>query len=418
MSFLREHLSRFAGGAGSKPRVYADAAAATPLSPHASKELVRLLDVYGNAGGLHSEAVAAQEVMEESRKVVANAIGAHADEIVFTASGTESNNLALTGVLRAALQKHGSVHAVTCSIEHTSVLEPLFALETEGLTLTILQVDSEGLISLKDIAAAITDKTVLVSIQMVNSEVGTIEPIQEIAKEIRKARTSRFDLEEPEPRSNLEVLPLYLHTDASQAPLWLPLKVEKLGVDMLTLDAQKIMGPKGVGALFVKRGTVIEAVTLGGGQEGGLRSGTQNPPLVGSFAVALKDAQHTAEENAKIIADVREHCFAEIKKLLPDVLLNGPAFEHRVANNLNISVPGLDAQMAVIALNVEGVAASTRSACDIGGDEPSHVIQALGVPKKLAGTAIRLTLLPTATRADAAYIAESLAKVAQRYRES
>ena len=397
-------------------RVYADAAACTPLSPAARAELVRLLDVYGNAGGLHSEAVEAKEALESARSTVALAIGAHADEVVFTASGTEANNLALAGVLRVVMQKHGPVHAVTSAIEHTSVLEPLFALEKEGLTLTILKVDSEGLVSLKDIAAAITDKTVLVSIQLVNSEVGTIEPIHEIAKEIRRDRSQRSDLNSGSSRSDLKSLPLYFHTDASQAPLWLPLKVEKLGVDLLTLDAQKIMGPKGVGALFVKRGTTIEPQILGGGQESGLRSGTPNTPLVGAFAVALSEAQTNVTHAVNKLADVRDYCFAEIKKLLPDVLLNGPAFENRIANNVNISIPKLDAQMAVIALNVEGVAASTRSACDVGGEEPSHVIQALGIAKELAGTAIRITFLPTATKADAAFIAQALLKVAQKYR--
>ncbi len=381
--------------------MYADAAAATQLSKNAKAELVRLLDVYGNAGGLHSEAVAAQNVLEESRKKVAEAIGAHADEIIFTASGTEANNLGIGGVLRPLLLQHGEVHAVTSAIEHTSVLEPLFALEKEGLKLTIVQVDSEGLVNPKDVAAVITDKTVLVSIQLVNSEVGVIEPIQEIAKQLRKS-----------PKK------IYFHTDASQAPLWVDLRVEKLGVDLLTLDAQKIMGPKGVGALFAKRGTNIEPQILGGGQEGGLRSGTPNIPLVGSFAVALTDAQKNVEDAAQKITEVRDYCFDEIKKLLPDVILNGPKFENRVSNNLNISIPNLDAQMAVIALNVEGVAASTRSACDVGGDEPSHVIQALGIPKQLAGTAIRFTFLPTATKAEAKHIAESLNKVAARYAES
>jgi cysteine desulfurase len=388
-------------------RVYADAAASTPLSPAAKAELVRLLDLFGNAGGLHAEAVAAKEVVEESRVAVAAAIGAHTDEIVFTAGGTEANNLALTGVLRPLLKKYGKVHAVTSAIEHSSVLEPLVALQNEGLALTVLPVDSEGLVSPKDLREAITDKTVLVSIQLVNSEVGTIEPIQELAKQVRKIKKDRTS-----------DLPLYFHADASQAPLWLPLKVEKLGVDMATLDAQKIMGPKGVGALFIKRGASIEPQILGGGQEGGLRSGTPNTPLIGAFAVALGEAQKNVEENAKKIADVRDHCFAEIKKLLPDAILNGPMFENRVANNLNISVPGLDAQMAVIALNVEGVAASTRSACDVGEEEPSHVLQALGMPAQLAGTAIRITFLPTATKADAQFIAESLHKVTGRYRES
>ena len=387
----------------SKRRVYADAAAATPLSNAAKAELVRLLDVYGNAGGLHAEAVKAKDVLESSRKTVAETIGAHNDEIFFTASGTEANNLALAGVLRPLLHQ-GSAgqapHVITSAIEHSSILQVLFALEKDGLEITILPVDSEGLVNPKDVAAAIKENTALVSIQLVNSEIGTILPIQEIAKHLRKNSKK-----------------IYLHTDASQAPLWLQLKVEKLGVDLLTLDAQKVLGPKGVGALFIKRGTTVEPQMLGGGQEAGLRSGTPNTPLVGAFAVAIKEAAKNAEESAKNITEVRDYCFVEIKKLLPDAILNGPEVENRVANNLNISIPGLDAQMAVIALNVAGVAASTRSACDVGDDEPSHVIQALGIPKNLAGTAIRFTFLPTATQADATFIAQALATVALLYKD-
>jgi cysteine desulfurase len=407
MKFLREHLSRFAGVSRAKTRVYADAAAATPLSGTVKAELLRLLDMYGNAGGLHREGIAAKEVIENARKTIAASIGAHEYEIFFTASGTEANNLAIAGCLRPLLQKHGQLHAITSAIEHSSVLEPLFALEKEGLQLTILPVDSEGLVSPKELAEAITDKTVFVSIQMVNSEIGTIEPIHELAKEVRAVRKGR--------KASQSDFPLYLHTDASQAPLWLQLKVEKLGIDLMTLDAQKILGPKGVGALYARRGTNIDPIIYGGGQENGLRSGTPNTPLVGAFAVALKDAQERYEENTNHVNEVREYCFAQMQKLLPDILLNGPTSPNRIANNLNVSLPRLDAQMAVIALDVEGVAASTRSACDVGDDEPSHVLQAVGTPKELAGTAIRITFLPDATKADADFIAKALYKVAQKY---
>jgi cysteine desulfurase len=389
-------------------RIFADAAAGTPLSLAARQELVRLLEVFGNAGGLHKEGQLAKAEMDKARDAVASAIGAHADEIIFTASGTEANNLGLVGILRPLLLKHGELSAITSAIEHSSVLEPLFALEEEGLNLVVLPVSGEGLVSPKVLKELINDQTVLVSVQLVNSEVGTIEPIQELAKVIRAVKKERDEAG----------LPLYFHTDASQAPLWLDIQVDKLGVDLLTLDAQKVLGPKGVGCLYVKRGTSIDSVIKGGSQEFGLRAGTQNTPLVGSFAVALTAAQQHIDTRVEKITTIREYCFEEIKKRIPTAVLNGPTVEYRVANNLNVSVPGLDAQMAVIALDVAGVAASTRSACDIGDEEPSHVIHALGIPKEMAGTAIRFTFLPDATKADAKAVAEALAKVSLKYRSN
>ncbi|HUD02990.1 MAG TPA: cysteine desulfurase family protein [Candidatus Paceibacterota bacterium] len=436
-----------------KKRVYADAAAATPLSTRSKSELVRLLPVYGNSGALHTEALEAKKELDTARKTIADAIGAHADEIIFTASGTEANNLAIQGVLRPLLQTYSELNAITSAIEHQSVLQPLAMLEREGLYTSELPVDEYGFISPEQLAEVINDETVFVSIQLVNSEIGTIQPIKEIAKVIRAERKRRglsgygnFSAEKlPEVASPVarqtpsktSPLPLYLHVDASQAPLWISLKVDSLGCDLLTLDAQKIQGPKGVGALYVRRGTTIEPVIWGGVQEHSLRAGTPNVPLAGAFAVALEDAQKEVESRVQKIAEVRDFCFKKIKEFLPDVMVNGPELERgpsllseskdgprslRVANNLNISIPHLEAQMAVIALDAEGVAASTRSACSPGSEEPSHVIKAilendLGPTAALrAGTAIRITFLPNATKNDALYIAEALKKVAKRYK--
>ncbi|MEI7720005.1 MAG: cysteine desulfurase family protein [bacterium] len=438
-----------------KTRIYADAAAGTPISKNATKELVQLLGVYGNAGALHKEALEAKAAMDEAREKIAKAIGAHSDEIIFTASGTESNNLAIQGILRPLLQERGELHAITCAIEHQSVLEPLRALEVEGLYVTELPVDSQGFVSLEQLKEAINEQTVFISIQLVNSEVGTIEPVHEIAKAIRQAKRSRANQLHPTPalgRSGplgqvqpslqggvaLPVLPLYFHTDAAQAPLWMPLRVDQLGVDLMTLDAQKVLGPKGVGCLYVRRGSDIEPVLRGGVQEFNLRAGTPNTPLAGSFGVAMAEAASGVEARAEKTAAMRDFLYTEIKKRIPDVLVNGPVLDlhlreaklhareekqnekrelkKRVANNLNISIPGLDAEMAVIALDVEGVAVSTRSACNIGSDEPSHVIKALGVSGAMSKTAIRITLLPDLTKKDALYIAEALVKVVKRYR--
>jgi cysteine desulfurase len=384
-------------------RIYADAAAATPLSPAARAELARLLELYGNPSALHKEALAAREELEQARASVAASIGAHADEIVFTSGGTEGNNLAIYGALRPLL-KNGPVHAIVSSIEHPSVLEPLYALQEEGLELTELPVSETGRVSPEDVRDAITERTAFVSVQFVNSEVGTIEPIKEIAKEIRHVKKMR------------ELRPLYFHCDASQAPLWKTVNVEKLGVDMLVLDGQKISGPKGVGALYIRRGATLVAQQLGGGQERGLRSGTENVALAGSFAVALAEAQATNDANAAQVSVVRNFLLQEILKVLPDAQVNGAIGDERVANNVHISIPHLDGEMAVIALDALGVAASTRSACDASEEEPSHVLVAMQLPPKRIKGAIRLTLLPSATKSDAIAIVKALQEVAQRYR--
>lgn len=389
-------------------RIYADAAAATPLSGAARKELTRLLGLYGNAGALHKEGVEAKKELERARASVAASVGAHADEIIFTASGTEANNLAISGLLRPMLLKDGEVHAITCAIEHQSVLEPLRALEREGLYVTTLDVDKEGLVDPEALRAALNEETALVSVQLVNSEVGTIEPVRELVRVLRKNERK-----------------IYFHTDASQAPLWVDINVEKLGVDLMTLDAQKVLGPKGVGALYVRRGTPIEPILWGGKQEQALRGGTENVAAAGAFAVALADAQSGVEERAKNMTEVRDYLWSEIKKLIPDAKHLGPSFMSdikdgpclRVANNLSVSVPGLEADMAVVSLDALGVAASTRSACSAGETEPSHVIKALGVPQEMAGTVIRLTLLPGATKRQARRIASALKETADRYRQ-
>lgn len=385
-------------------RIYADAAAATPLSARARREFERLLRVYGNAGALHREGLVAKQELERARTVVAECIGAHADEIVFTASGTEANNLAI-GLAKG--------HAITSAVEHSSVLEPLRA---SGAEITEVGVDNEGLLFPSAVAVAITPNTTFASIQLVNSEIGAIQPVREIGKELKRAKEK-----------------IYFHTDAAQAPLWIEINVERLGVDLLTLDAQKVLGPKGVGALYIRRGTPLHAQLLGGKQERGLRAGTENVPAVGAFAAALQDAKRGVEKRAAKMMRMRDYCWQEINKLVPDAIVNGPQVpakgkdEHnpnsplanlRVANNLNISVPRLDAQMAVVALDSLGIAASTRSACDVGSEEPSHVIKALGIAPELAGTAIRLTFMPDFSKRQARRIARALKETAERYRRN
>lgn len=381
-------------------RIYADAAASTPLSRRAKKELVRVLGLYGNPGALHREALAARKELERARRTIADAIGAHSDEIVFTASGTEANNLAIMGTLGPRLRLGEKLSAVTSVIEHQSVLAPLNALEREGLELLPVDVQPDGIVFPNAVPDAMRADTALVSVQLINSEMGAIQPIRDIAKALRRTETK-----------------VLLHVDASQAPLWMDLKVEKLGVDMMTLDAQKIMGPKGIGCLYIKRGTLIDPVIWGGGQEKGRRAGTENAPLAASFAAALKEAQGGAERRAKNTAAVRDFLWQEIAKMFPDAVLHGPRGEHRAANNINISIPGLDGQMCVVAMDAAGIAVSTRSACSTDDDEPSYVIAALGAPQKTAKEAVRITLLPDATKAQARRIAQALSEIATRYKK-
>jgi len=381
-------------------RIYADAAASTPLSRRAKKELVRVLDLYGNPGALHKEALAAKQELDASRKTIAEAIGAHADEIVFVASGTEANNLAILGALGPRLRMGEKLAAVTSVVEHQSVLAPLQALEREGLELSVVDVQQDGLIFANAVPDAMQANTALVSIQLINSEMGAVQPVRDIAKALRRTENK-----------------VLLHTDASQAPLWMDIKVEKLGVDMMTLDAQKVMGPKGIGVLYIKRGTLIDPVIWGGGQEKGRRAGTENAAAAASFAIALRDAQDGAQKRADKVSAVRDFLLSEIKKVLPDVVVHGPSGASRVANNLNISIPGLDGQMCVVAMDAAGIAISTRSACSTDDEEPSYVIAALGADKKTAGEAIRITLLPDATMADAKRIAQALSEIANRYKK-
>lgn len=376
----------------------------------------------GNPSSLHKEGAAAKRELEAAREDVAGAIKAHPDEIVFTSGGTEGNNLAIFGTLRPLLREHKEVHAITTAIEHPSVLEPLHALVKEGLVLTELGVGEDGLIDIKELRESITEYTALVSVQMVNSEIGTVQNIKEIAKEIRHARrrlaTPARALQKATPSltlaSSSEALP-YFHCDASQAPLWLPLAVESLGVDMLTLDAQKLFAPKGMGALYVRRSIYIEPIILGGGQEKGMRSGTESAPLAREFAAALLVAQNGVEERVRKISHLRNFTLEEIKRLIPDIVVNG-SIESRVANNLNISIPHLDGQMAVIAMDAEGVAISTRSACSEEDEELSYVLLAISASPEQAKSAIRITLMPDATDAEAKQIAQKLSEITLRYR--
>ena len=373
--------------------IYLDYASITPIDPKVRKEMVKWSREPLNPSSIHSLGIKAKKKLDESRKSAASFLNAHADEIVFTSGGTEANALALEGAGRAAyraFQKLGranpKLHLIISVIEHSSILETANMLEKHGVEVTRLPVDNNGLISLEQLKKSIKPETFLVSIMTANNEIGTIQPIREIAKIVRDARKiNKGDVEAKYP---------LFHTDACQAVLYEELNVEKLGIDLLTLDASKAYGSRGVGTLFVKRGTPIEPIIYGGGQENGLRSGTENIPGIVGFAKALEIIKNTElvkddkkvvnfsdmEKEGQRVGDLRDYFEREIKKIRSDATINA-ANAPRVPHISNITFPGIDAEILVLRLDAKGIFTSTKSAC-LRDEDESYVLRAIGADSK------------------------------------
>ncbi len=339
---------------------------------------------FGNPASIHAEGLAASRVLAAARLQCATTLHAHADEIVFTGSGTESNNVAIFGVVDALLAGKGKnaheLHVITSVIEHPSVLECFRILEERGVAVDYISVDERGLVNLKELKEKIRPNTCLVSIMYVNNEIGTIQPIAEIAKMIRREKKERGLRNAPgEKKQRIENTPLLFHTDASQAVLYCEMSVEKLGVDLLTIDGHKVYGPKGVGALFVRRDTKIKAVTVGGGQENGLRSGTPNIPAIAGLAKALQIADEERASETLRLTELRDYFISQIRaqfsEKFPNLQFNGDVQE-RIANNVNVSFPGIDNEFLVLQLDAKGIACSTKSSC-LRDEDESYVIAAL-----------------------------------------
>jgi cysteine desulfurase len=357
-------------------RIYLDHAAATPVDPRVHKAMEPFWsEAYGNPGAIHAEGVASKKAVNDARKKIATELGVHADEIIFTGSATESCNLALIGTVRAWQKAHDAIpHIIVSAIEHDAVLGAAQVLEAKGVRVTRLSVNSEGLIDLEVLKEAFTKETVLVSVMYANNEIGTIEPIKEIAKAIRKWKKDVRGVVRDAPPSGDDIYPLF-HTDACQAANYCDMRIPTLGVDLLTMNSAKIYGPKGVGLLFAARGTPLVGVIVGGGQERGFRGGTENVPAIVGFAEAFLIARGIAAKESQRLTEIRDYTIDKLEKI-EGLIVNGSKTE-RLPNNINFSLPHVDHEFIVLALDARGIAVATKSACNEQDAETSHVLVAL-----------------------------------------
>jgi len=370
-------------------RIFLDYASITPIDRRVSMEMERAQKTtFANPSALYQEALTAKDFVEKGRKKIADILHAQKSEIVFTGGGTESNNLALFGLFedfqRFDLKNSkcrtlgNKPHIITTKIEHPAILEVCREIERRGGQITYLPVDSDGLVSLKKIRESIKKNTILITISYANNEIGVIQPIKDIAKIVKNYR-----------QNNKTNFP-YFHTDACQAGLYLSLDVLKLGVDLMTLDGIKIYGPRSSGILYIKSGIKILPIVFGGGQEGGLRSGTENVSAVVGLSKAFEIAEKMKIKESSRLIELRNYAIENIIKIFPKSTLNGSR-ENRLPNNINICFPGLDAEYAVIRLDVAGIAISYSSSCQTLKDNFSYVIHELG-KKNCMSSSLRITL--------------------------
>jgi cysteine desulfurase len=355
--------------------IYLDYAAATPLDERVEEAMKPYYrDLFYNPSATYTKALETKKALTNARLKVAGILGAKPSEIIFTAGGTEANNLALKGLL----SKHPKGNIVLSAIEHDSVIIPANNFDSR-----IVKVDQTGIIDIKDLITKIDDQTVLVSIMYVNNEIGTIQPIAKIAKVISEIRINRLE-------KGINT-PIYFHTDACQASNYLDIHISRLGIDMMTLNGGKIYGPKQSGILFVKAGTRLNSIIDGGGQEHGLRSGTESVATANGFALALEIAQSSRNEESKRLSVIRDYFYAELKSLSSEIFING-SYKHKVANNVHFTIPGTDNEAVLFSLDKQNILAAAGSACSASSLEPSHVLGAIGMSDDLSRSSIRITL--------------------------
>ncbi len=364
-----------------KKKIYLDYAASTPLDSQVEKVFVQGLKLFGNPGSLHSFGQEALSIIDEARLKVANFFGVHSGDVIFTASATEANNLALAGIIKFFRQqkKLENLHIISSQIEHDSVLNTLKDLEKEGVAVTYLPVSSDGRVRVQDVTSFLKRETVLVSIMSVNNETGVIQPIEDIGRVIRNFR-----------RVNNSVFPLF-HTDAVQAVQFLDCQPDHLGVDMLTFSGHKIYGPKGVGGLILKRGTPLAPIIFGGNQEGGRRAGTENAAAIVALAEAIALIKENKKDEFNRLEKLRKKFIEEITKNWPRAIINSAAAK-TAPHIINVRFPGQKSDEILVQLDLEGVAVSAGSACSARALEPSHVLLAMGLSDEQTRASVRFSL--------------------------
>ncbi|MFH1622319.1 MAG: cysteine desulfurase NifS [Candidatus Omnitrophota bacterium] len=376
-------------------RYYFDYAGTTPTDPEVIEAMrPYFYEQFGNPSSLHYFGQTARKAVEEVRSKLASFLGAKEDEIIFTSGGTESNNFALHGVVYAN-EKKGN-HIITSAIEHHAILEPANFFEKHGFKVTYVKVDKNGMVSLEDVEKAITDKTILISIMHANNEIGTIQPIKEISK-IAK---------------NKEI---YFHSDAVQTVGHIPINIEDLGVDLLSLSAHKFYGPKGIGALYVRKGTRIVPFLRGGGQERHRRASTENVSGIVGLGKAIELCKEKMDKEAQEQITLRDRIINELQSKIKNLYLNGH-LANRLPNNVNFSVEFVEGESMLLNLDMLGIAASTGSACTSGDLEPSHVLLAIGRPHELCHGSIRFTLGRFNKNEDVDYLLEHFPKIVAKLR--
>jgi len=375
-------------------QVYLDNAATTKIDPKVMKEMLPYFDVkYGNASSTHTKGREAKDAMEWARKIIAKSIGAAPEEIIFTSGGTESNNFAIKSV--AFNNKAKGNHIITSKIEHDCVMNTCKWLATQGFEVTFLDVDKEGFVKPEDLEKAITPKTILASIIHGNNEVGTIQDLKALGEICRKHN-------------------VYFHTDACQSYTKTELDVKKQNLDLVTLNAHKIHGPKGVGALYIRKGVNIKAWQHGGGHERNLRSGTENIPGIIGFAEAVRQAD--SNKHVKYMTKLRNELIEGIEKNIPECKLNGPRGEKRLCNNINFVFARIEGEAIGGYLDLKGISSSTGSACSSHSLEPSHVLQAIGLSKAEANGSLRLSISRFTTEEEIKYLLDVLPPIIKKLR--
>lgn len=370
-----------------RPRIYMDNNATTALRSEVKQLLIERLDMFANASSMHEEGRQAAKLLEQARSQVADLIAAQSEEILFTSGGSESNNMVFQA-MRKEGEKRGRKEIIISAIEHPCVLNAAAELEKSGFTLIRLPVDAAGMVDISAYTSALSYKTLLVSIMLANNEIGSIQNIPLLAAQAHKVGA-------------------LFHTDAVQAVGKLPVSVQELGVDYLSLSAHKIYGPKGVGALYHKKHSPLEPLIRGGHQEGGLRAGTSNTTAIYGFGLAAELAKKELAEYGKKMTELREYFKTELLKAVPAIRING--HESQVLpNTLNVSFPGAEGEAILLHLDLLGIAASTGSACASGSLDPSHVLMATGLGPELSHGSIRFSMGRDTTKDEIDYILENV----------